>query len=398
MKLVSSLKTYMEDGQRTVDPRTTLKRIEPLCRTAGITRVADITGLDRIGIPVFSSIRPSAESGAVSVYNGKGASTDQAKVSAIMEALERYSGEVRGDHLVRKGVEDMLSSGNALDPRELLLPRRTIVHLMHQPIAWVKGWDLMEDEEMLVPASAVFHPYASRLDLPLFRTNTNGLASGNTMEEAILHGLCEVIERDAWSVCEARREIEADIEPPRGNRIIDDLLAKFSGQGVRLYLKDLTSDTGAPTFAVAADDERAKDPALLVLGIGTHLNPEIALIRALTEAAQSRLTQIHGAREDTVKAEANRRLGYDRVKGMNRMWFSASEVTRGVQEYAGLDSTDMLDDVYLVIERLRAMGFRHAVAVDLTRKELDLPVVRVVVPGMEVFAVDEERRGCRLGG
>ena len=79
------------EGYRTDEPEKTLARIEPLTKKAGISRIADITGLDRIGIPVFSSIRPSAETGAISIYNGKGLTPTQARISAIMEGIERYS-------------------------------------------------------------------------------------------------------------------------------------------------------------------------------------------------------------------------------------------------------------------------------------------------------------------
>jgi len=397
MRLGPSPKTYFDDGQRTVDPRTTLARIEPLCKVAGVTRVADITGLDRVGIPVFSSIRPSAGSGAITVYNGKGASKEQAKASAIMEALERYSGEVRGDDMVRKGVEDMLSSENALDPRELILPARTAMHLMHQSVAWVKGFDLQEEEDIWVPASAVFHPYSSTLDMPLFRTNTNGLASGNTMEEAVVHGLCEVVERDAWSICEARRRVRGDIALPR-DALISNMMEKFTSQGIEVHLKDLTSDVGLPTFAAAADDVRLQDPALLCLGMGTHLNPRITVIRALTEVAQSRLTQIHGAREDTVRGGAARQMGYERMKRLNSMWFSALSGPSSLDDHEALDTRDLYDDLNIVLERLRSKGFRQAIAVELTRRELDIPVVRTIVPGMEVNAVDQERSGRRLHG
>jgi thioglycine synthase len=396
MELGHALKTYTADGQRTVDPLTTLRRIEPLCKVAGITRVADITGLDRVGIPVFSSIRPDAHSGAITVYNGKGASTEQAKVSAIMEALERYSGEVRGDRIVRKTVEDALTSENAVDPRSLILPQRTASVVMQRNLGWVKGFELMEKEEVLVPASAVFHPYTSRLDLPLFRTNTNGLASGNTMEEAVVHALCEVVERDAWSICEAKRRPVADIEPPADDQLIQSMLRKFVSQGIEVHLKDLTSDLGLPTFAAAADDVRLQDPALLCLGMGTHLSPRITVIRALTEVAQSRLTQIHGAREDTTRGGPARQLGYDRMKRLNSMWFGPAERKEGLASIKGYDAPDLYDDLMFVLERLRAKGFKRAVAVDLTRKELGVPVVRVIVPGMEVHAMDEERAGRRL--
>jgi thioglycine synthase len=396
MELGHAFKTYTEDGQRTVDPLTTLKRIEPLCNIAGITRVADITGLDRVGIPVFSSIRPNAESGAITVYNGKGASTEQAKVSAIMEALERYSGEVRGDSILRKGLEDMLASEHAIDPRSLILPKRTSSLVMQQNVGWVKGFELMEREDIFVPASAVFHPYASRLDLQLFRTNTNGLASGNTMEEAVVHALCEVVERDAWSICEAKRRLVADIEPPVDDRLIQSMLQRFTSQGIEVHLKDLTSDVGLPTFAAAADDVRLKDPALLCLGMGTHLNPRITVIRALTEVAQSRLTQIHGAREDTTRGGSARQLGYERLKSLNSMWFGPAQRREQLASVPAYDRPDLYEDLMVVLERLKRKGFKMAVAVDLTRKELGVPVVRVIVPGMEVHAMDEERAGKRL--
>jgi len=397
MKLGPCPKKYMADGHRTVDPATTLRRIEPLCKIAGITRVADITDLDRLGIPVYSSIRPSAESGAISVYNGKGASKEQAKVSAIMEGLERYSGEVRGDRIKREMTERMLSSQQTIDPMDLILPRPSAFYLASQPVGWVKGFDLMEQEDIWVPASAVFHPYSSVKDLALFRTNTNGLASGNTMEEAVLHGLCEIIERDGWSQCEVRRCARSDLDPPEKG-MAAELLSKFESKGVKIRLKDLTSDIGIPTFGASSDDVLSKDPSLLTLGIGTHMNPSIAVIRALTEVAQSRLTQIHGAREDTVKAKTSREIGYERMKKLNKLWFSDSGKRTTIEDFPAQDTMDIYEDIQIVLEKLRQRGFKRAVAVDLTRKELSIPVVRMIVPGLEVYAMDEERVGRRLVG
>jgi len=332
------------------------------------------------------------------VYNGKGATKDQAKVSAIMEGLERYSAEVGEMRIIRDSMENVLASINAVDPRDLFLPKRTEMHLMYQPVAWVEGVELNEMEEVLVPASAVFHPYSSSQDLPLVRTNTNGLASGNSMEEAVLHGLCEVIERDAWSICEARRKAKADLVLGNDMGVPSDLFNKFASSGVEIHLKDLTSDIGIPTFGAAADDVQTRDPILLTMGIGTHLSPGIVVIRALTEVAQSRLTQIHGAREDTVKAKGRQQLGYDRVKMMNKMWFSSSGIERDVESVSALDTPDIYEDIQIVLSRLKERGFKRVIAVDLTRKELGISVVRIVVPGMEVFAMDDERVGPRLFG
>ncbi|HNX47414.1 MAG TPA: YcaO-related McrA-glycine thioamidation protein [Methanomassiliicoccales archaeon] len=395
MELHPVAKTYTKDGHRAISPEATLKRVEPLLPVAGITRVADITDLDRIGIPVFSSIRPGAKEGAISIYNGKGASREQARVSAIMEAMERYSAEPKGEKVRRDLMENMLASENAVDPRSLILPQMINVHVNFHPIAWVKGYDLIEGEDVWVPAGAVYHPYESNKDLQLFRSNTNGLASGNNLEEAILHAMCEVVERDAWSICEARRKPRGEIVVGDDCTVVSDLLEKFSKQGVEVHLKDLTSDVGIPTIAAAADDVRMKDPALLNLGVGTHLSPRVAAIRALTEVAQSRCTQIHGAREDTTKADLNRTLGYERMKRMNSMYFSPSDGI-GISDFPEFDTKDLLEDIEVVLDHLVEGGFEKVVVVELTRPELKVPVVRVIIPGMEIFAMDMDRLGPRL--
>ncbi|MBN1109994.1 MAG: YcaO-related McrA-glycine thioamidation protein [Methanomassiliicoccales archaeon] len=396
MELRPAPKTYTKDGHRAVDPSTTLRRVEPLLPNAGITRVADITDLDRIGIPVFSSIRPGAMEGAISIYNGKGASREQAKVSAIMEGFERYSAEPRDERLRHDLMENMLSSENAVDPRTLILPQMMNMYVHYHPIAWVKGFDLMEGEDIWVPAVAVYHPYKSKSDLQLFRSNTNGLASGNNLEEAVLHAMCEVVERDAWSISEARRSPRKDVVVEKDCLVVGELLEKFRSQGVEVHLKDLTSDVGIPTIAAAADDVRMKDPALLNLGVGTHLSARVAAIRALTEVAQSRCTQIHGAREDTTKADLNRTLGYDRMKRLNSMYFSSSEKV-SMSDFPEYDTQDLLEDIETVLGHIDSHGFDRVIAVEITRPELGIPVVRVVIPGMEICSMDMDRIGPRLG-
>ncbi|HEY3419249.1 MAG TPA: YcaO-related McrA-glycine thioamidation protein [Methanomassiliicoccales archaeon] len=384
------------EGYRTEDPEETLSRIEPLIKKAGISRVADITGLDRIGIPVFSTIRPSAETGAISIYNGKGLTPTQARISAIMEGIERYSAEMHGDVLVRELMDDMLAKGNALDPRELILPIYTKMRLKDMPIAWSKGTDIGDDREILVPASAVFHPYSSSADLTLFRSNTNGLASGNTLPEATLHGLCEVVERDAWSLSEVKRKVVSDITIGEEKGLLKDTLERFTSKGVEVHLKNLTSDIGMPVIAAAADDVQLQDAGLLTLGIGAHPSPRVAALKALTEVAQSRLTQIHGAREDTVMAEGNRKLGYDRVKRMNQLWFGKAPSSMGIDELENIDQGSIEANITGIVNRIHVVGLRSVITVDLTRKEIGVPVVRVVVPGLEVFSIDSDRVGRRL--
>ncbi|HUU75213.1 MAG TPA: YcaO-like family protein, partial [Methanoregulaceae archaeon] len=290
MQLKSCKKTYNLETQRAAPLEETLARIEPKVPAAGITRVADITNLDRIGIPVFSCIRPTAEAGAITVYNGKGATVEESRISAIMEGIERYSSELHDRKIHLAPYPEMLAHGRVLDPKDLILPKEADTDRL---MPWVEGFDIANDETILVPAHAVFHPLSQKYR-QIFRTNTNGLASGNTMEEAIFHALSEVIERDAWSLVEASRDTGATVEN------IDDptcleMEKKFADAQVEVRVRDITSDIGIPTMAAVADDVLLKDPMLLTIGIGTHTSARIAVMRALTEVAQSRLTQIHGA-------------------------------------------------------------------------------------------------------
>ena len=160
-------------------------------------------------------------------------------------------------------------------------------------------------------------------------------------------------------------------------------------------VRDITSDIGIPTMAAVADDVLLKDPMLLTIGIGTHTSARIAVMRALTEVAQSRLTQIHGAREDTTIADLRKKMGYDRAKRINAYWFKDN----GQVDYnriASCDSDDFLTDIRFVIDALAKKGLDRVIVVDLTREEIGIPVVRVIVPGLEVFAMDPERRGERV--
>ncbi|HUU76046.1 MAG TPA: YcaO-like family protein, partial [Methanoregulaceae archaeon] len=284
MILQSCKKSYNNETQRTVPPEETLARVEKAMPAAGITRVADITSLDRIGIPVFSSIRPTAQSGAISVYNGKGATPIEARVSAMMEGIERYSAENGKIDLEIDRFSHISGQRTTLNPLDLILPHKADPDM---PIPWITGYDIMQEEEIAVPASAVFHPLA--VEYPqLFRTSTNGLASGNTTEEAIFHALMEVIERDAWSLVEATRDTGPEIVEIK-DPLTRSLLDKFSSAEVDVTIKNITSEIGIPTFAAVSDDIRLKDPALLTIGMGTHTSARIAVLRALTEMAQSRL-------------------------------------------------------------------------------------------------------------
>jgi thioglycine synthase len=391
MQLNSCKKAYNNETQRATPLDKTLARIEPLVPVAGITRVADITNLDRIGIPVFSCIRPTAMDGAITVYNGKGATVEESRISAIMEGIERYSSEMHDRRPELAPYQEIKYRGrNVIDPADLILPEGADTDRL---MPWTEGWDIVSDQPVLVPSHAVFHPLPPNYRGP-FRTNTNGLASGNTFEEAVFHALSEVIERDAWSLVEACRDTGPCVVSMT-DPAIRDMQEKFAKAQVDVKVRDITSDIGIPTMAAVADDTLLKDPMLLTIGIGTHTSARIAVMRALTEVAQSRLTQIHGAREDTTLAEMRKKMGYERAKRINGYWFRDN----GTVDYSTIKSSDTDDfkkDIENIIAALKKQGMDRVIIVDLTREEIGIPVVRVIVPGLEAFAMDPERKGERV--
>lgn len=394
LTLKDTPKGYTHDTHRVIPPEETLKKVEKLLPDIGVTRVAEISGLDRIGIPVYSAIRPTSAKGAISVYAGKGATPVEAKVSVMMESIERYSSEYRKSdrkRIIVGSYEELSEDNNMIDPQSLILPGRL---LPDSRVDWIDGYDLVNEEELMLPCNAVFHPYTSTLCPKLFRSNTNGLASGNTLEEAIFHGLMEVVERDALSIAEVTRDPGREIVLYKKDGLAFELYEKFCKANVDVKLWYLPSDSGIPTVLAAADDKELMDPALLVMGVGTHLDARIALLRALTEVAQSRATQIHGAREDTDREKITRTIGYERMKRINRHWYMDGAEKVAMEDLPDLSTRSHKGDIEMSLEMLKGIAYR-VIVTDLTRKDVNVPVVRVTVPGLEMYAIDRERIGDR---
>jgi ribosomal protein S12 methylthiotransferase accessory factor len=394
--------SYIEGTQRVYDEATTLENTKDQIKKIGVTRIADITNLDRLGIPIFSAIRPSAAQGAISIYSGKGSTEQRARISAVMESFERCLAE-------RPGINANIAGGisapalvesyakarenfNVMDPKALLLPQP---YTPQSLLEWVGAYDLVNREEVFVSANAVYHPY----DAPgqcqkLFLSNTNGLASGNVIEEAILHGLLEVIERDAISTAQFTRNLGKEIVLTEEDGYIYELSRRFKDAEIELKIWLVPTDTGIPTVIAATDDIKLKDPALLVMGAGSHLKPEIAVARAVTEAAQSRVVQIQGAREDTDREGFIRSVGYDRMKRLNCFWFEEGEKV-SLSEVQDLSRKSPAENIDLILEKLRGLA-EKVLVIDLSREEVAVPVVRVIIPGFELFTVDRDRKGKRI--
>ena len=388
-----------ETGIRAVMPEETLKRAVPLLEKAGMHPLEDITGRDDVGIPVFSVYRDKTAKGTFGNYNGKGATREQAMASAVMESLERYCTELRDtDEIIYGTYDQAIQHGLAINPPDLILPERVMPYIEEANVAWVEGFEMFRGQPIWVPACEAFYPYYPDGDTQLYRFHTNGIAAGNTMEEAILHALFELIERDAWSIAEFNEYADADVIVDDPDSVPGQLLQKFSEKGIEIHLKDLTSDIGIPTIGAAADDTVSKDPEMLTIGVGTHLDPNIAAIRAITEVAQSRATHNHGIK---VSAEIQRKtqdMGYEKIKAINRVWYSPSKKKVKLSDMPNGATEYVLDDIEKVLQRLMECGFNCVAGVDFTRPEIGVPVVSMVVPGREVWTLDHEREGNRLYG
>lgn len=388
---------YFSGTHRSIEPLKTINNYENKLKIAGITRITEITHLDRIGIPVYSAIRPTAQDGGVSIYAGKGAKKDQAKTSAMMEGFERYSAEKQNIDDENSIIATFKDIKDSINPKDLILPNETKdLDFDHAEIEWTLATDIVTEKEYFVPSNAIFHPYIPKNSTPIFKGNTNGLASGNVLEEAVLHGIFEVIERDAWSIFELtkKNKKQIDIETIK-NPLINELLNKFKKESIDIKLMDLTADVNIPTIAATADDTLLKDPALLTLGVGTHLNPEIAIIRALTELAQSRATQIHGAREDTVRADFMRKAGYERMKRINSHYFNEEKEQIQVTDIENKSTTSLKNDIEITVSELKNSSLDKILFTDLTRNEIGINVVRVIIPETETYSVDPDRIGNR---
>ncbi len=375
-------KNFFHGTHRVCSPEETKLRIEPLMEEVGVTEISDITGKDRVGIPCYSAYRPHARRGGVKHHPGKGMDPLQSCVSAMMEAIERWSGEYHGDRMECASYE-ALGVHRAVDPADLILPRALE---REEEIHWSPGYDLLNDMEVLVPSNAVFHPYDTLgMAFPLFQSGPTGLAAGNVIEEAILHGLLEVVERDAVSGAEKNRtfglRLDVGIKGPAA-----DLMQKYNDAGIVIHLWLVEGKTGIPTVAAAADDVQEKNPALLVTGAGTHTNPEIAAIKALTEIAQSRVTNIMGTKIE-VREEMLDKIGYDRLKRINRNWFSDAEEI-GLESVPDISTPRIDTDISLVLDRIRPTAEQVCIC-DLSRT--GIPAVRVVVPGYEISHLDKSR-------
>jgi thioglycine synthase len=381
---------------RIVSARAAWMRVRHAVPLIGITRLADLTGLDRLGVPTWSAVRPLADRFSVSVTCGKGTRPLEARVGAVMEAVEYWSAE---PSLARMHVARMDElEGDAIDPEHLVLPQWAR-NQRRAALAWIAAWDVTRDRPVWVPANAVCFPFEHQPGGFLFTPTTNGLAAGLTVEEAVCHALAEAIERDAWSLVCARLWAGGTLDscptlrPESLPQSARSLLDRFERCNIRVSVRVITSDVGVPAFHATSVEPGPSGP-FVHEGMGAHPDAEVALLRSLTEVAQSRAADIQGSREDLTFWRARSAGSAQPLDD----WLRAETSSR-LCDFASIDdfqSSDIRDDIDWMIARLRSAGLDRVVVADLTSPAVGLPVVRVIVPGLEVMCVDPWRLGRRV--
>ena len=429
--------------------KDTLTEIIPLCTKIGVTRISDITFMDRLYIPNYSAILPGTED-SIWVYSGKGPTKAHAKASALMEAIERYSSLsstyprtfIQGSYL-----QLSKSYNKVLHPAEVVEPVNQEYDDKDAIMDFLPGFDLLTNEKVLVPADIALYRYSPKSPAicAFSHFHTNGLASGNVLEEAICHALCEVIERDAVSIADlcassipynilekiidSLKKEDKDGYPviriPAEDKFVDDssifpdvdiseiaeesepikcLVKRFTDAGISLLIKDITEkDIGISTFVASSIEWITRDYGYFAKGYGTHPDARIALIRAITEVSQTRAANIQGARDDLKKIQYKEN---DEI--YKRKWQfmpASSSFTRqndnndkNIVKFSDIKThmnKDILDDINLILCSLKKSGLKRAIIVDLTNHNIGIPVVRAIVPGLETFEVTKSIMGIR---
>jgi YcaO-like protein with predicted kinase domain len=387
-------KGFWHGTQRTVCPEETLGAIQPHLKAIGVTRIAEITGLDRVGIPVTLAIRPNSPTLVTSA--GKGLNGVAARVSAAMEAIELH-------YLEQLRLPEFIASYEELDrygariPIDRLPLTKYSLFRPTRPFHWMLGWDLIHQEEVAVPSSTIeFVPRARRdWELDCFQNTSNGLASGNHFLEATAFALCEVIERDAVA-CHHTAE-SCGRTPPRvrpetiEHALARELIATLKRAAVEPVLFDLTVDTAVPVFMTCLYDRHHH--LGIFKGYGAHLDPQIAMIRALTEAVQSRLVFISGSRDDLFA----RRFRTAQIAADARTIRALREgsATVDAREQMSQATPTFEGDVQLLLEKLRRVGLNQVIVFDLAQPGVPVAAVKVLVPGLEGYPSEAYQPGAR---
>lgn len=365
----------------------TLGIMEKHFTSIGLTRLIDLTGQDRIGMPVYNAVKPGMIN--YSVQHGKGMTRKDAKLSAIMESFERYYGSCAE-------LSSFSATYNDAGKHHIMIPfeklAKTKASLFHRDmtIEWTVGYDIVNREPVAVPLDlALLRPHTSARRLPLLQASSNGLASATNFAEAVSQGLLELFERDAIT-CDHHRSAAAGKALPLDlirwrsvdHPVIRPLLETIHAADIIPLLFSCEVDTRIPTYNCYIANKKNPSEGFFH-GMGAGMDEATAMIRAITEAVQARSALRSGTRDIFFHNDAlfhslsNPGFYIDQLGG--------EDAGRDLSEFADYATHTFEGDINVCLERLAAIGLNQVIVLRLTPEDLDYIVVRVMVPGLEGY-------------
>ena len=336
---------------------------------------------------------------------GKGLTDIQAKTSCLCEAIERVSGIYRGTEPKRRARYEEVKE-KAFHPHDLLqfsekqyrererwskfkCPFTDVPPPFDESrkIDWSPVWSITHRVWKSLPTAFLYYGYDTDPETFFCRADSNGNAAGNCLEEAVLQGLMELIERDAVALWWYNMIPRQAVDPDRiQDAMIVQFVETFNAIGRKIWVLDLTSDLGVPVFA-AFSSATADGPDYPILGFGAHLDPKTAFTRALSEMTQS-LGLIESPPEflsEDGKLSMHRQFTeHTRLEAWPYLRPAENSPLKTLESFADMSSDDLLDDVTLCVDILSKRGLEVLVN-DQTRPDLELSVVKVIVPGLRHF-------------
>ena len=392
--------TYRKNGNRPVDGDVFLRKIESIAPRVGIKRVADISFLTFNNYSVFQAVRPNVyshwQSGQNTGAQGKGPTPTQAKISALMECIEGACAEPKNETLIRGSYE-------SLRHQNFLLPPSAFVSIVKKDedskfkqsdfavncndrLMWTKALHVESGREVLIPAETVFFPFfpTSFNTVPRFPTSSNGLASGATYLDAVIHAIYELIERHYIYLYEDLNsdiEIEAIYEEEYFR--IDDIRERLDNKFELQLIAFKRPHCSNPAFircSLVDEDGNSFD------GWGCCFNVEMAIERAISEALQSLATVYSGAREDIDEKCYNRDEDNPHAEEMDYLSrfpeFRSLRIEDYKKQVINKDYKSLTEEYHDQINWLKENGHPDICIANLTRVGIDIPVVKVVVANM----------------
>ncbi|MBN2568093.1 MAG: YcaO-like family protein [Deltaproteobacteria bacterium] len=377
ISLKSSPKTYTQDLDKAIPPAETVKNVKAVLQRIDLKLVNDISRIDyrRLDIPVYVCEAGKDCNTPGRKTMGKGSSPEQAEASALMELIERFShANYPHSHKFR--------TGRYSDFEQFSIPFDRIFHVPHRKsfvpeenkekfkelsFCWLPAYSLLQKKDFMIP-------YEWFADIQ----GTNGLSAGNTLEEAVLQGLSEVIERHVSSVinCERRSVPTIDLASVR-DPVARDLIRKYIYNGIELFIKDFSMNIGIPTIAGIAFDPSSYPQSMVVMCAATATHPEKALIRVLTEIQQMAIDYF---KQDYYAGGILPKF-YDIREAE---YLISNNKTVSIDELPDVSDNDILIELENYTKALDAIDF-EPIVIDTTHPVLRIPSVFVLVPGSELY-------------